>query len=130
MSSLPAALVQFAQSYFRAVEDLEVFILCIDNRHRWWDAAGVARHFAIAESKARRALDQLARVNLLDIRISDAVRYRFAPGSDELNQQAVTFAGAYRSNPAEVVKVIACSSVGDSVQDFADAFRIKRDDSR
>lgn len=129
MTSLPTALVQFARSYFRSVEDLEVFILCIDNR-RWWDADGVARHLVITEPKARRALDQLARVNLLDIRITDAVRYRFAPGSDELHQQAAAFAGAYRSNPAEIVKLIARSSVGDSVQDFADAFRIKRDDSR
>jgi len=130
MTSLPAALVQFARSYLRSVEDLEVFILCIDHRDRWWDADGIARRLAITESRARRALDQLARINLLDIRISDAVRYRFAPGSDVLNELAVAFAAAYRSNPAEAVKLIARSSVGDSVQDFADAFRIKRDDNR
>ena len=130
MTSLSAALLQFARSYIRSVDDLEVFILCVDNRGRWWDADGVARRLAITEPKARSALDQLARVNLLDIRISDAVRYRFAPGSDELNQLAVTFAGAYRGNPAEVVKLIARSGVGDSVQDFADAFRIKRHDGR
>ena len=130
MTSLTATLVLFARSCIRSVEVLEVFILCSDNRGRWWDADSVAPYLGLTESRARRALDQLARANLLDIRISDAVRYRFAPGSEELNLQANALAEAYRSNPTEVVKLIARSSVGDSVQDFADAFRIKRDDSR
>ena len=130
MTFLPAPLLQFARSYIRSVEGLEVFMLCIDHRGRWWDAMGAARHLTITESRARRAFDQLARANLLDIRISDAVRYRFAPGSEELCQQAVAFAEAYRSNPAGIVKMIASSSLSDSVRDFSDAFRIKRDDSR
>ena len=75
-------------------------------------------------------LDELARANLLDIRIIDAVRYRFEPGIQELEQQAVAFAVAYHNNPADVVKLIARSTVSDSVRDFADAFRIKRDDHR
>jgi hypothetical protein len=127
---LPAALVQFARSYVRTVEDLRVFILCADRRDRWWDAAAIASALAITESRARRILDQMARANLLDIRISDAVRYRFSPGVEELERQALAFASAYHSNPAEVVSLIARSSVSDSVRDFADAFRIKRDDDR
>ena len=130
MASLPAALVQFARSYLQSVEDLQVFILCVDQRDRWWDATGIARAVSITESRARRILDQMARANLLDLRISDAVRYRFAPGIQELEQQAVAFALAYHNNPAEVVKLIARSTVADSVRDFADAFRIKRDDHR
>ena len=130
MASLPAAVVQFARTYLHSVEDLQVFILCVDHRQRWWDATSIARALSITESRARRILDQLARANLLDIRISDAVRYRFEPGIQELEQQAVAFAVAYHNNPAGVVKLIARSTVSDSVRDFADAFRIKRDDHR
>lgn len=130
MASLPAALVQFAHSYVHSVEDLQVFILCVDHRQRWWDATSIARALSITESRARRILDQLARANLLDIRISDAVRYRFEPGIQELEQHAVAFAVAYHNNPADVVNLIARSTVSDSVRDFADAFRIKRDDHR
>ena len=130
MASLPTALVQFARSYMHSVEDLQVFILCVDHRDRWWDATSIARALSITESRARRILDQLARANLLDIRISDALRYRFDPGILELEQQAVAFAIAYHNNPAGVVKLIARSTVSDSVRDFADAFRIKRDDHR
>ena len=130
MASLPTALVQFARSYLHSVDDLQVFILCVDQRDRWWDATGIARALSITESRARRILEQLARANLLDIRISDAVRYRFEPGLQELEQQAVAFALAYHNHPADVVTLIARSTVADSVRDFADAFRIKRDDHR
>ena len=130
MASLPTALMQFARSYMHSVEDLQVFILCVDHRDRWWDATSIARALSIRESRARRILDELGRANLLDIRISDAVRYRFDPGIHELEQQAVAFAIAYHNSPADVVKLIARSTVSDSVRDFADAFRIKRDDHR
>ena len=128
MASLPAELVQFARTYVHSVDALQVFILCVDHRDRWWDATGIARALSITESRARRILDQFARTNLLDIRISDAVRFRFAPGLQDLEQDALAFAVAYHNNPTDVVKLIARSTVTDSVLDFADAFRIKRDD--
>jgi hypothetical protein len=113
-----------------SVEALQVFILCVDRRDRWWDATGIGREVSITESKARRILDQFARANLLDIRISDAVRFRFAPGIQALEEQAVAFAAAYHSNPAVVVNLVARTTVSDSVRDFADAFRIRRHDDR
>jgi hypothetical protein len=130
MGSLPAALAQFARSHVHSVEALQVFILCVDHRDRWWDASGIGRAASITESRARRILDEFARSNLLDIRISDAVRFRFAPGVQELEDQAVAFASAYHTNPTGVVKLIARSTVSDSVRDFADAFRLRRDDDR
>jgi hypothetical protein len=130
MESLSAAVVHFAHSHLHSVEALQVFILCIDHRDRWWDAAGIASALAISQSRARRILDQFVRANLLDIRIRDDVRYRFAPGVEELEGQAQAFADAYHTNPAGVVKLVARSSVSDSVRDFADAFRIRRDDDR
>jgi hypothetical protein len=130
MGSLPAGLVQFARAHIHSLEALQVFLLCVDHRDRWWDAIGIARAVRISESRARRILDQLARANLLDIRISEAVRFRFAPGIQELEEQAVAFASAYHNNPTDVVKLIARSTVSDSVRDFADAFRIRRDDDR
>ena len=130
MASLPTAAVQFARSYLHSVADLQVFILCVDHRDRWWDATGVARALSITDTRARRILEQLARANLLDIRVSDEVRYRFEPGIQELEQQALAFAVAYHNNPADVVTLVARSAVADSVRDFADAFRIKRDDDR
>jgi hypothetical protein len=126
MSSLPADVVQFARSYIRTLEDLDVFIVCVDHRDRWWDAAEIARRVTISERAAVDALDHLAKANLLDIRISEAIHYRFHPGADDLASQAGVFIAAYHRNPVELVKLIARSAVSNSVRDFADAFRMRR----
>lgn len=128
MASLPAGMVSFARSYLPSIENLRVFILCVDHRDRWWDASAIADTLSISETRARRILDWFARSNLLDIRISDAVRFRFEPGLRELEERALEFAAAYHKDPAGVVQLIAGSTVTDSVRDFADAFRIRRDD--
>jgi hypothetical protein len=130
MYPLPADVLQFARSYIRTIEELDVFIVCVDHRDRWWDAAEIARRVVISESGASRALDHFAKANLLDLRISDAIHYRFYPGSEDLAHRAAAFIAAYHRNPVELVKFIARSGVSDSVRDFADAFRIKRRDHR
>ena len=130
MSSVPLEVVQFARSFVRSLEDLQVFMVCADQHDRWWDADALARRIFISEARATRALDNLARANLLDIRISDAVRYRFNPGTAELATRTAAFISAYHQSPTQIVKLVARADVPDSVRDFADAFRIKRDDSR
>jgi hypothetical protein len=130
MQSLPADVVQFARSHIRTIEDLDVFIVCVDHRDRWWDAVEIARKVLITESAAMRALDHFAKANLLDIRISDAIHYRFHPGTEDLASRAAVFTAAYRKNPTGLVKFIARSDISDNVRDFADAFRIKRNDNR
>jgi hypothetical protein len=128
MSPLPPEVIKFASSHIRSTESLATFVLCVDHHDRWWDATSVARRVLISEGAATRALDDLARANLLDIRISDAVRYRFHPGTEDLATRAAAFASTYHERPMEIVKLVARFGVPDSVRDFADAFRIKRDD--
>jgi hypothetical protein len=85
----------------------------------------------VAERLARATLERFAQQNLLDIRISDDVRYRFQPGTDQLETAASAFAAAYRRDPALVVQYVAESAAEtDSLRDFADAFRIRRRDDR
>ena len=123
-------LVDFALRHFESVEDLRVFITCVDYPHRWWNATAVADHLSIEESGACAALERFTRGNLLDIRVSDDVRYRFKPGTEELEAQAWAFAAAFRHDPVAVVQFVSRSATPDSVRDFADAFRIKRHDDR
>jgi hypothetical protein len=51
---------------------------------------------------ARRVLDSFASRNLLDIRISDAVRYRLRPGTRELQAGVAAVAEAFRRSPGAV----------------------------
>jgi DNA-binding IclR family transcriptional regulator len=107
MTALSPDVVEFAAAHIQTIQDLQILVMCIDHPERWWDAVAVARHLRITRSGARRALDRLARANLLDIRITGDVRYQFKPGSAALEQAALACAAAYRAVPAAMAELIA-----------------------
>ena len=126
MPGFPPEVVEFAALHIASLEDLHVLLSCLEARERWWDAAGMARLLGISVSAARRSLDRLARGNLLDIRIRDDIRYQFKPGTAAIEAAAVACRTAYRADPIAMVQLVTGSY--RSVRDFADAFRIRRDD--
>ena len=127
MTPLSPDVVSFASGCLGGLDDLQVLLTCLDTKDRWWDAASMGRQLGIGTAAARRALDHLARGNLLDIRITGDVRYQFKPGTPQLDAAALACATAYRSNPIALAQLIANSS-RRQVRDFADAFRIRPDD--
>jgi DNA-binding IclR family transcriptional regulator len=126
MESLPPAIRNFAAAYLPSLEALEVLTLCVSQRDRWHDASAVARTLGIPRSTAREALDQLACSNLLDIRITGDLRYRFRPGTSALEAQAVAFVGAYRRTPLQVLELMA-GDVGQTARDVSGSNRTRRD---
>lgn len=126
-SQLSTTVLAFADSYLQSVDELVVLAAMMYSSDRWWDARMVLRELGIAG--ADRILDQLAKRNLLDIRVTDAVRYQFQPAAPELSRAAAEFAEAYRRHPAEVMRAVVGRSVDRGARDFADAFRIRRNDS-
>ena len=127
MPTLSLEVVEFTARYLGALEDLQVLMACLDSRERWWDAPGMARQLGIAILTARRSLDRLTQGNLLDIRITGEVRYRFKPGTPALEAAALACGSSYRADPGALVQLITGSATR-SLPDFADAFRIRRDD--
>ena len=127
MPTAPKRVTEFTTSHLNTLDDLEVLVVCMEGAERWWNPAGIARQLGIRVPAARRSLDQLARHNLFDIRVSDDVSYRFSPGSTELKADALAWLAEYRKNPLAIVKLVTDNR---SVRDFADAFKIKRHDDR
>ena len=99
-------LARFAETYLPSLEELQVLALCVEQRERWHDVAVVARALGIPRRTARSALDHLACGNLLDIRITGEVRYRFRPGTPDLEAQAEAFVAAYRRQPLAILELI------------------------
>lgn len=124
-SGLPAAVAGFLATYIRDLVDLQLLITLVNADDRWWDTGNVASSLHISESAARAALEHLAGRNLLEIRLSGDVRYRLNPGTEELRDQALACAAAYRADPLAVVRAVS-GSTRTSARDFADAFRIRR----
>ena len=113
--------------HVRTLEELQLLMAIIQSDDRWWDAAGAAEEFGMTVVAARASLDYFAARNLLDIRITDDVRYQFRPGTPALRDAAKAAADAYRKRPIGVAQLVTGPS-GRNVTDFADAFRIRRDD--
>src|SRR5262245_16849569 len=119
----------FITAHVRSVEALQVLMLLLQTPDRWWDAAAVWRETGLTASVAGRMLHQLAASNLLDIKVTGDVRYRFAPGTPDLHAAAMACSELYYRTPWRLLSALPGVS-RRSVADFADAFRIRRDDDR
>jgi hypothetical protein len=117
----------FITAHVRSVEALQVLMLLVQSPERWWDAGAVKRETGLATGIAGRMLQQLASSNLLDIRVTGDVRYQFAPGTPELRAAARACCDLYCRTPWILVSALP-GVTRRSLADFADAFRIRRDD--
>ena len=125
-ADLPAHVAAFVSAHIRSIEDLHLIMVLVNEPGRWWDAAAVARELQISTRAAQRALEHFAQHNLLEIRLTNEVRYQFHPGTEDLRAGAIECVGAYRENPIALIRAISPGL--RSIQDFADAFRIRPDD--
>jgi hypothetical protein len=104
---LTARVREFLRIHVPHVDALQVLLLLIDGGHRWWDADDVGIRTGIEPAVVAKSLEGFAAQNLLDIRISDAVRYRVHAGSPELARGLDLLAAAYRKSPTAVVSFVA-----------------------
>ena len=121
--------LQFIDEHIASPEELELLVALVDTPGRWWDSMLVSRELGLPPSAARRSLEQFAAANLLEIRVTDDVRYQFRPGTQELHDGAVAVVAAYRMMPTALRESLA-RLTSRSIRDFADAFRFRRDGRR
>lgn len=126
---LAPAVLAFLSDHIGNLEQLHLLLRFVQSPDRWWDVPTAVRELGLGHQEAQQTLDHLARHNLLDIRTTGDVRYRFRPGTEALQAAALAVAEAFRQQPLAVMNAI---TGGDrrSIRDFADAFRIRRDDHR
>ena len=125
---LPDPIRRFLKEAVTSVEDLEIVLLLRRNPERYWDAESVSDRLEISRQLAAASLETLARHNLLDVRLSDVIRYRYNPmtGGDLASVNAV--ADAWRHDRALVMKELTAN--GHSLSDFSNAFRFRRNERR
>jgi hypothetical protein len=115
----------FLAEHISSVEDLEILAALLDAQTRWWDSRALAAHLSAEDNAVRHVLERFASRNLLDIRISDDVRYQLRPGTASLAQSMEEFATVYKRSPSILFSWVT-RRAPRSVRDLADAFRIKR----
>ena len=121
-------MIGLTESYIGSVDELVVLLAMVESS-RWWDPGMLGRELGILPAAARRILDRFAARGLLDIRVTDDVRYQYRPTSPEVSRAVMELAEAYRRHPAAVMRSVVGKSTNRSARDFADAFRIRRDES-
>ena len=127
MAKIPDSVASFVSQQLESPVQLELLVLLMESPDRWWDASSVATELRVTKDAARHALEELASRNLLAIRLTDDVHYQFQPGDDGLSQLMRAFKDSWRTNPVAIVQLLTERS-HRSIRDFADAFRIRRDD--
>lgn len=116
----------FLARHVRTLDDLQFLMAIMQSGDRWWDVPSTARELGTSYADARALLERFAAHNLMDIRVTDDVRYQFSPGSSELREAARATADAYRANPLALARLVGAAG-GRGIADFADAFRIRRE---
>jgi hypothetical protein len=101
--------VEFVATNLRSVEDLDLLVAMAAGGDRWWDAARTSRELGISRVAARSALERLAARNLLEIRVTDDVRYQLRPGTAALRAAVRACLRAYDADPGAVRRAARCS---------------------
>jgi len=131
---LPPALQAFLFDCIENYEQLELVVFLHRDRSRWWTTGECSGHLGIPESLVAPALDDLVSRQLAELRTEPAARYRYAPGSPELDYKARLLARHYQENRFEIVKLMSANSIErlrtSALRTFAEAFVIRRDEKK
>jgi hypothetical protein len=121
-NGLPEQAVEVIARCIDDVEQLEILLFLRRSGDRYLSASSIAEELSLERSGVFARLEQLAGQNLLDVRISDAVLYRFAPLDPKLSRMIDELARAYANQRIAVLNTISGRSTG-AARAFADAFR-------
>jgi hypothetical protein len=122
---LTAGVRIFVRDHIRSIEQLDLLLLLLKDETRWWSAEAAARELRTSAAAAAARLEEMAKANLLGVRISDQIVFRYAPVSPTLDAAVRETARAYNEKPVAVAAAIYSQPV-DEIQALADAFRLRK----
>ena len=124
---IPDDVRQFILDKIDSVTQLEALLLLRANPSDDWDAAVVAKRLYVDEAHARTALSRSLEEKLLAISTTEPRRYRYQPEASELGRMMDRVAEIYTKHLVPVTNLIH-SKPKSRVQEFADAFKFRKDD--
>jgi hypothetical protein len=122
----PEELERFIRTAIRSVWALELLLLLAREPDRAWTEAEVDRAIRGNPRLVRTTLAGLVHGGL--VHVDDEGRYRFAPANPALGDLVARLAAAYAATPLAVLQAIL-ESPNDRLRSFADAFRVRKDET-
>jgi len=124
---IPDDIAQFILKKIDSVAQMEALLLLRANSDQEWDAAAVAKRLYIEEPQASMTLARLLEGKLLIASADEPRRYRYQPSAPELRPLVDRVAEIYSKQLVPVTNLIH-SRPQTRVQEFADAFKFRKDD--
>lgn len=124
---IPNDVRQFLLENIDSITQWEGLLLMRARPEQEWSAQAVARNIYVGEPEIAPLLAQLAALGLLDATgVPPDVTYRYRPKSADLARMVEHAADLYKRYLIPVTNVIHSKSK-TRIQEFADAFRIRKD---
>jgi predicted ArsR family transcriptional regulator len=122
---LSEAVRRFLADDVGSVERLDLLLFLYRQAQRWWSAQSLAGELEMPAETVQLHLEHLSARNLLDVRITEAVVYRYKPGREELAELVEEAVRAQYLHRDTVVAALA-QPLADSARLFADAFQLRK----
>lgn len=123
---IPEELRRFVLTSIPSVPFVEAMLIYRDARGAAVSNEFVATRLYMRAGAADDVIRQLRESRIVEPAGSDPVSHRFAPHSPELAAMIETLAGFYRTRLVDVTDLIH-SKTGRKAQQFADAFKLRKD---
>lgn len=120
---LPASVRHLVEHHFESAADADTLLLLCRGQ-RDWTAAAVAGELRLDVDQAAEILARLRRRGLLR---GESESYRFHPQDASLAEGVAQLAELYPTYRVAIVALIYARPTGP-IRDFADAFRLRRED--
>jgi hypothetical protein len=125
-SAFSKELEKFIAEEIQSLEQLEILLLLSGNPHKWWTAQGTYDVIKSNPSSVEARLEEMTARGVLRKATENEVRYQFAPEDPALWNVVNELRDAYKERSVKVVQAIY-SKPPDAVQEFARAFRVRKD---
>lgn len=125
-SGFSEELERFIAVEIQSLEQLEILLLLSGNPHKWWTAKGV---YDVIKSSLPSVEGRLRELHERGVLLRDGdqeMRYQFAPKDETIWRLVSELRDAYKERSVKVVQAIY-SKAPDAVQEFARAFRVRRE---
>lgn len=117
---------KFIAAEINSLEQLEILLLLSGNPHRWWTAQDVYNVIKSSTQSVADRLNQMVERGFLKAETDDEMRFQFGPADENIWRIISELRNAYKERSVKVVQAIY-SKPPDAVQEFARAFRLRKD---
>jgi predicted transcriptional regulator len=125
-SAIPKEIQQFILKYIDSVAELEALILMRTKPDKKWSAEELSRELYVEKSVAQKLFGRLAAKDFIDNAQASPALYQYRPKSEELEQMIELMVGIYSQYLVPITNLIH-SKTESRIQEFADAFRLKKE---